>query len=79
MGQTLENQRTLKNKPRIIYWTNNCKICPKQHECCGKNPNRLITDYGNPNKIKMLRKMETQWAQEIYRKDQKPQNSLSET
>ena len=25
MGQILENQRTLKNKPRFIYWTNNCK------------------------------------------------------
>ena len=32
IGQTLENQRTLKNKPRTIYWTNNCKICSKQLE-----------------------------------------------
>ena len=71
MGQILENQRTLKNKPRIIYWTNNCKTCPKHQECCGKTHTRTITDYGNPNKIKMLRKMETEWAQEIYKKRSK--------
>ena len=71
MGQILENQRTLKNKPRIIYWTNNCKTCPKQNECCGKSRTRTITDYGNPNKIKMLRKMDTEWAQEIYKKRSK--------
>ncbi|WP_207773328.1 transposase, partial [Methanobrevibacter thaueri] len=53
------------------YWTNNCKTCPKHQECCGKRYNRIITDYGNPNKIKMLRKMETPWAQEIYKKRSK--------
>ena len=70
-GQILENQRTLKNKPRIIYWTNNCKTYPKHKECCGKSYTRTITDYGNPNKIKMLREMDTEWVQEIYKKRSK--------
>ncbi|WP_288267168.1 IS1182 family transposase [uncultured Methanobrevibacter sp.] len=71
MGQILENQKSYKNNSRIAYWTNNCKTCPKHQECCGKRYNRIITDYGNPNKIKMLRKMETDWAQEIYKKRSK--------
>lgn len=41
IGQTLENQITLKNNPRTIYWTNNCKIYSKQHEYCEK---KIITD-----------------------------------
>ncbi|WP_407413888.1 transposase, partial [Methanobrevibacter sp.] len=71
MGQILENQKSYKNNSRIAYWTNNCKTCPKHQECCGKRFSRVITDYGNPNKIKMLRKMETPWAQEIYKKRSK--------
>ena len=71
MGQILENQKSYKNNSRIVYWTNNCKTCPKKQECCGKRYGRIITDYGNPNKIKMLRKMETPWAQEIYKKRSK--------
>lgn len=35
------------------------KTCKKHQECCGNNYSRVITDYENPNKIKMLRKMET--------------------
>ena len=71
MGQILENQKSYKNNTRIAYWTNNCKTCPKHKECCGKRYTRAITDYGNPNKIKMLRKMDTEWAQEIYKKRSK--------
>ncbi len=71
MGQILENQKSYKNNTRIAYWTNNCKTRPKHKECCGKRYTRAITDYGNPNKIKMLRKMDTEWAQEIYKKRSK--------
>jgi len=41
---------------------------PQKKKCCGKYRNRTITDYGNPSKIKMQRKMETKWAQLIYKK-----------
>ena len=54
-----------------MYWTNNCKNYPKQKKCCGKSRTITITDYGNPNKIKMLKKMDTEWAQEIYKKQSK--------
>ena len=30
-----------------------------------------ISDYGNPSKIRMQRKMETDWAQKIYKKRSK--------
>jgi len=32
---------------------------------------RIIQDYGNPSKIRMQRKMETDWAQKIYKKRSK--------
>lgn len=69
LGQILENQKdyvTKKNKRKIVYWSNNCKNCPKQLECVGKYRYRTITDYGVPSKIRMQRKMESEWAQEIY-------------
>ena len=58
MGKILENQKSYKNNTRIAYWAKNFKTCPKHQKCCGKGFFRLITDYGNSNKIKMLRKME---------------------
>ena len=69
LGQILENQNEYKireNKRKIVYWSNNCKNCPKQLECVGKYRYRTITDYGTPSKIRMQRKMEEDWAQEIY-------------
>ena len=69
LGQILENQNEYKiheNRQKIVYWSNKCKNCPKQHECVGKYRYRTITDYGTPSKIRMQRKMEADWAQEIY-------------
>ena len=69
LGQILENQSEYvgkKNKRKIVYWSNNCKNCPNQFECVGKYRYRTITDYGTPSKIRMQRKMESEWAQEIY-------------
>lgn len=69
LGQPLYKIREYeyKNKKRIQYWTNECKNCPVQ-EYCTKNRNyRTISDYGNPSKIRMQRKMETKEAQEIYK------------
>ena len=69
IGQILENQNEYKireNRQKIVYWSNNCKDCPKQQECVGKYRYRTITDYGTPSKIRMQRKMEAEWAQEIY-------------
>ena len=39
--------------------------------CCKKKNYRTIQDYGNPSKIRMQRKMETDWAQKIYKKRSK--------
>ena len=39
--------------------------------CCNKKNYRTIQDYGNPSKIRMQRKMETDWAQKIYKKRSK--------
>lgn len=55
------------NKPRIVYWTNNCKYCPDREKCCGKSRYRVISDYGVPSHIRMLHKMDEDWAKEIYK------------
>lgn len=39
--------------------------------CCNKKNYRTIQDYVNPFKIRMQRKMETDWAQKIYKKRSK--------
>ena len=39
--------------------------------CSEKTNYRVIQDYGNPSKIRMHRKMETDWAQKIYKKRSK--------
>ena len=39
--------------------------------CCNKKNYRTIQDYGNPSKIRIQRKMETEWAQKIYKKRSK--------
>ncbi|WP_407415480.1 transposase [Methanobrevibacter sp.] len=36
--------------------------------CCQNKNYRIIQDYRNPSKIRMQRKMETDWAQKIYKK-----------
>lgn len=66
-GQILNHKGIYKNGLKTVYWTNNCKYCPERINCCGKYRNRTITDYGNPAKIEMQRKMETEEAQEIYK------------
>ena len=38
---------------------------------CNKKNYRIIQDYENPSKIRMHRKMETDWAQKIYKKRSK--------
>lgn len=38
------------------------RICYQKKNC------RVIQDYQNPSKIRMQRKMETDWAQKIYKK-----------
>ena len=38
-----------------------------KYYCCEKTNYRVIQDYGNPSKIRMHRKMETDWAQKIYK------------
>ncbi|WP_366208734.1 hypothetical protein [uncultured Methanobrevibacter sp.] len=35
---------------------------------CNKKNYRTIQDYGNPSKIRIQRKMETNWTQKIYKK-----------
>ena len=66
-GQILNHKGIYKNGLKIVYWINNCKYCPERINCCGKYRNRTITDYENPAKIEMQRKMETEEAQEIYK------------
>ena len=56
-----------KNKPRITYWTKECKSCSVQEHCVKSQRYKTISDYGNPSKIRMQRKMETSEAQEIYK------------
>lgn len=56
-----------KNKPKIAYWTKECKCCPVQEYCAKSQRYKTISDYGNPSKIRMQRKMETPEAQEIYK------------
>ena len=38
---------------------------------CQKDNYRIIQDYRNPSKIRMQRKMETNWAQKNYKKQSK--------
>ena len=73
LGEILYRRRTYeyKNKQRITYWTNECKNCIMKEICCNKKNYRTIQDYGNPSKIRMQRKMETDWAQKIYKKRSK--------
>ena len=76
--QNAENQKSYKNNSRIAYWTNNYKATYLKHqECCGKRYNRIITDYGNPNKIKMLRKMDSDWAQKKSTKNDQNCNGMA--
>ena len=56
-----------KDKPRIAHWTKECKSCPVQEYCAKNQRYKTISDYGNPSKIRMQRKMETPEAQEIYK------------
>ena len=53
LGQPLYRQREYeyKNKPRITYWTKECKNCPVQEYCAKSQRYRTIEDYGNPSKI----------------------------
>lgn len=73
LGEILYRRRTYEyeNKQRITYWTNECKNCVMKEICCDKKNYRTIQDYGNPSKIRMQRKMETDWAQKIYKKRSK--------
>lgn len=73
MGEILYKRRdyTYKNKSRISYWTKQCKNCIVNKYCCSTSRFRIIQDYGNPAKIRMLRKMETKGAQETYKKRSK--------
>lgn len=57
----------IKTKKRITYWTKECKNCPIQEYCAKNQRYRTIEDYGNPSKIRMQRKMETEEAQKIYK------------
>lgn len=54
-----------KNKQRITYWTNECKNYIIKEIYHKKKNYKIIQDYGNPSKIKMQRKMETEWAQKF--------------
>ena len=69
LGEPLYKRREYeyKNKKRITYWTKECKNCPIQEYCAKKQRYRTIEDYGNPSKIRMQRKMETEEAQKIYK------------
>ena len=69
LGEPLYRRREYeyKNKPRITYWTKECKNCPVQEYCAKKQRYRTIEDYGKPSKIRMQRKMETKEAQKIYK------------
>ena len=73
LGEILYQRRTYEyeNKQRITYWTNECKNCIMKEICCDKKNYRTIQYYGNPSKIRMQRKMETDWAQKIYKKRSK--------
>lgn len=72
MGQILENKKKATKRTHESHTgQKTAKTCKKHQECCGNNYSRVITDYENPNKIKMLRKMETPQAQEIYKKRSK--------
>ena len=73
LGEILYRRRTYeyKNKQRITYWTNECKNCIMKEICCNKKNYRTIQDYRNPSKIRMQRKMETDWAQKMYKKQSK--------
>lgn len=73
LGEILYRRKTYeyKNKQRITYWTNECKNCIMKEICCKKKNYRTIQDYGNPSKIRMQRKIETDWAQKIYKKRSK--------
>ena len=70
LGEILYWRRTYeyKNKPRITYWTNEYKNCIMKEICCKKMNYKTIQEYGNPSKIRMRRKMETEWAQKIYKR-----------
>ena len=69
LGEPLYKRREYeyKNKKRITYWTKECKNCPIQEYCAKNQRYRTIEDYGNPSKIRMQRKMETEEAQKIYK------------
>lgn len=70
LGQILEkrNEYTYNNKPRITYYSSQCKYCTIQKECSNNNNTRTITDYGQPSKIRMIRKMEQKESIKIYKK-----------
>ena len=69
LGEPLYRRREYeyKNKKRITYWTKECKNCPVQEYCTKNKRYRTIEDYGNPSKIRMQRKMETEEAHKIYK------------
>ena len=73
LGEILYRRKTYeyKNKQRISYWTNECKNCIAKEFCCQKKNYQIIQDYGNPSKIRMQRKMETDWVPKIYKKQSK--------
>ena len=70
-GEILDKKGIYKNGRKTVYWTKNCKNCQEKEKCAGKYRCRTITDYGNPAKIRMQRKMEEKWAQKIYKKRSK--------
>jgi transposase len=57
----LPYQKTYKynNKIRRQYYCSDCKTCPDQDKCAGKNRYRIITDYGGVLAKHMELKMET--------------------
>ena len=76
LREILYRRRTYeyKNKQRITYWTNECKNCVMKEICCKKKNYRTIQYYGNPSKIRMQRKMETDGHKKSTKNDQKQQN-----
>ena len=62
-----------------LHWTKECKSCSVQEYCVKSQRYKTISDYGNPSKIRMQRKMETSEAQEIYKLRSKQPNCHLQT
>ena len=61
---------TYKKKPRRLYYTDKCKICPVKEKCTQSNY-RIISEFGNDIEKEMNKKMHSEHGKNEYSKRMK--------